>query len=90
MRFARYNSALMVFHLCRLGMLDVQSVVNLVFLLCTRVSIMPLIRPICVFRDLNGLVSIISFTLGLYDGSSLTHQIIYQQNFPGGNYICIH
>ena len=43
MRFARDNSALMVLHLYRLGMLDVHGVGILIFFLCTHVSIMPLL-----------------------------------------------
>ena len=43
MRFARYNSDLKLFRLYHLGMLDVHGVGNLVFFLCTRASIMPLL-----------------------------------------------
>ena len=43
MRFARYNSALIVSRLYLLGMLDVHDVANLVFFLCTHVSIMSLL-----------------------------------------------
>ena len=54
----------MVNHLNLLGLLDVHSVANLVFLLRTRVSITQLLLMISVSRNLNGLLSIVSFTLG--------------------------
>ena len=57
--FAWYDSALMVFPLYILGILDYHGVGNLVFFLCTCVSIMSLLWIISVFRNLNGLVSIV-------------------------------
>ena len=59
MCFAQYNSALMVFHLYLIGILDIHGVGDMVFFLCTRVSI-----------------------------SYLTHHIIHQWYFSGGNFIC--
>ena len=49
---------------CLLGILDVYGVGNLVFFLCTCVSIMPLLWIISVSRNYNGYASIVSFTLG--------------------------
>ena len=63
MRLARYNSALMIFRLYVLGILDAHGVDNLVFF---HVPVFLSCRYYewLLYRNFNGLVSIVSFTLG--------------------------